>query len=968
MSAIPQIDKPEEIGKAYQCMVQTYGKKVLKEPRRAKGAMADMAPKLVSEIKALDIALREKIPELLESDKSGKKAQTENAKRAVELLKGKGLTEEEAFSVVENLGEVLGIEMSIRPDYSRGGDIPYAPLPSGASLREAIDAMNHIRWFLNHENEYSWTGSRDSLTNLRRLLNYPKKNKQQIEELYKKIVLEFVNNPYENSFLLEDSKKKGGFSTDRFEAYFIVIDDKPVPVGFAKQYPGTDASQALSGFTKKKSQFLNKVSGLKSKFTRPQSRDAKNTIALRSAGRRFILFSIVFLAVLGYLARDIVLNIDPRPMFFMLKGYQYNIVKLIKAYESSRYAERYFAGCIIGAVMLLIIVFFLLCIIRTAMRCAKLKKAIGPSKKSDKAISVLEKEIPEKADAMEKSMKAYWNSKEKSLSLKKYDYRSVLKLETVSKVKVTDPVKKSAKRLRFLILVSCILLFFGNRSGFAADVISGSQLMGGVSPLTGNAGSGGSTAVGIGKVVASFTEADASELSGLGRANIVDCSQSSYLNSQSGADYTARSAMDQNDQTSWQIRQEDAGAEAAIWFALDQPYQVQYITLKLGNWRTAEYYEQNNRPESMTIQIGDMRADYVFPDEQREFVLKVDYPSIGSQVKFIVNSVYSGSQWSDTCITDVGIYGTPQAEAEAQPEAADEAGASAEAAVPEVQADEAAAQGGWTGKLTYDQQSGLLSAGTVLSQDTMVQYLMANTANRAVYVLDMERMQEYGVENSDTPMPASALIGVPILFTAASEVENGNIGINDPVTFSYTFQGGRGNLKSSQQGQTFSLREMLSEALLYSDNNAINSLIDFLGLDRINRVCHENGFKSVDMQRKLQSSSTNLENYISAKDAAMMLNAIYQNNYSEINRAFLEDNFYIRSTDTSNAGMYPVGSNYMEFLNLNGITDTRYNEVGLFADGDHAFIISILTCDGKADNSVSMVRDLSGYIAPVLMG
>ena len=53
MSTIPQIDAASEIGKAYEAMVQLYGKEIFREKRRALGCLLDMAPKLPHEAKLL---------------------------------------------------------------------------------------------------------------------------------------------------------------------------------------------------------------------------------------------------------------------------------------------------------------------------------------------------------------------------------------------------------------------------------------------------------------------------------------------------------------------------------------------------------------------------------------------------------------------------------------------------------------------------------------------------------------------------------------------------------------------------------------------------------------------------------------------------------------------------------------------------------------------------------------------------
>ncbi len=263
-------------------------------------------------------------------------------------------------------------------------------------------------------------------------------------------------------------------------------------------------------------------------------------------------------------------------------------------------------------------------------------------------------------------------------------------------------------------------------------------------------------------------------------------------------------------------------------------------------------------------------------------------------------------------------------------------------------------------------QQTVLTAGGQLDLQHMNNLLTNAGATYGTYVLDITNMQEYDGGNADTPLPASALIGVPILFTIADGVDKGEISLDTPVTLAYTFANGRGVFKSSDNGRTFPVSQMLSEALMNSDNNALNSLIDFLSLDRINTTCHSYGYNSVDMQRKLMSGASDLENYISAKDAAMMLNTIYQDNFTGIGKAFLQTNFKIAGSDSANRGMYPSCGSCSMFLNLNGITDSRYNEIGLIQNGDEVFILSVFTCNGVGTTSASALTTLSSYVVNTL--
>lgn len=272
----------------------------------------------------------------------------------------------------------------------------------------------------------------------------------------------------------------------------------------------------------------------------------------------------------------------------------------------------------------------------------------------------------------------------------------------------------------------------------------------------------------------------------------------------------------------------------------------------------------------------------------------------------------------------------------------------------------------FTGAKDRTAQQAVLTTGGQLDLQHMNNLLANAGATYGTYVLDVTNMQEYDGGNADTPLPASALIGVPILFTIADGVDKGEINLDTPVTLAYTFANGRGVFKSSDNGRTFPVSQMLSEALMNSDNNALNSLIDFLSLDRINTTCRSYGFNSVDMQRKLMAGASDLENYISAKDAAMMLNTIYQDNFTGIGRAFLQTNFKISGADSANRGMYPSCGSCAMFLNLNGITDSRYNEIALIQNGDEVFILSVFTCNGVGTTSASALTTLSSYVVNTL--
>ena len=268
----------------------------------------------------------------------------------------------------------------------------------------------------------------------------------------------------------------------------------------------------------------------------------------------------------------------------------------------------------------------------------------------------------------------------------------------------------------------------------------------------------------------------------------------------------------------------------------------------------------------------------------------------------------------------------------------------------------------WQAAVSKQEQEELQSDGTWLDKNYMKSLMDVSNSRYGLYVMDLTDYVDYEIGEAETPLPASALIGIPIMYTVAEGVSSGAYNMSDLVTFSYTYANGRGGYKEGQNGQLVSIGDLLKVGLMYSDNNAWNSLMDYLTYDRINTVCHQYGYESVSLQKKIGEVTTDRENYISPKDAAMMLNAIYQDNFTGIDSSFLRNYYWISPSDTANRGMYPACANAGTFLNLNGITDTRYNEVGLVENGDEVFIMSVFTTDGRNESTTPCVGNEAAYI------
>lgn len=158
------------------------------------------------------------------------------------------------------------------------------------------------------------------------------------------------------------------------------------------------------------------------------------------------------------------------------------------------------------------------------------------------------------------------------------------------------------------------------------------------------------------KVTASLLADSASKPSGYSKVTVKDAMASSTLE-QEEYDNSVQMVLDGNETTSWQEGVSGDGLGEFLWFSLGSKKKVRYLTFKLGNWRDQERYQKNNRPKQLTIWLGDESYTISFPDEKKEFCVVLSQDCEISSVQIYIDSVYKGTEWDDTCISEVGIYG-----------------------------------------------------------------------------------------------------------------------------------------------------------------------------------------------------------------------------------------------------------------------------------------------------------------------
>lgn len=968
MAEIPSITEPSELIEAYLFLTRSYGKDIYRDPIKACGFFRDITGQakmygyswVEKEEKIFKRLLDDGVPGRLLDNCSKKKECEKILQKAHDSLDG-DFDSEDIDSALERLCQALELNVSARVTYENGEEIPY--IQEGVEdIKTAIQKQNHIRWFLNHAKGYKWSGSDAPVQELRSYFSNWKTNRSLIEQKYETLVQTFQNNPFEKLIVLNDNKSV--FESENFENYFIKVEGAMVPVGFAREYKGWECDNGFQNFEKLKDKFLKRIENLKNTNAGKSGNGTDEAGRLLKLGKRFQVWGFIFLIIFVGIDQELIKAANLGLFWDFFEKLGFNPVKIMGAYTGGNpviHNYMTYAGMVAGACLIAIILAF--CVLRAFFRCKSLKKRVGPVQKSN---SVYGQVIPQKVESFYQQMEKYWNGKNKHLKITSSDYRNAGKDVSAVSVQLKDiPVTKAGKISRAL-LVFCIFMFsewsvvdmenYALNMSLAMDLYvsaaqQGENLL--ESPETGMA-------------VGGLTEVSADELASASLVRVGATDASSFL--KGNKEYYPGYVLDEDETTSWQEGVEGDGIGEWLLLSFDGNWEVQYLDLKLGNWRDSTNYLGNGRPKTLTFEIGNQRFTYEFPDEQREFVLKLDMPVQASSMQVNLDEVYPGNT-GDTCISEIGVYGqeitglTDVTQAVDFGEAADNSGQTevSDGAVP-------MSAPTLNGCYTFLDQDQVLAAGDRISQDAIAGDLALANASKSVYVMDITRMQQYNLENADTPQIASALVVVPILFTVADDLESGRIpGINADVTVRVS-SAGRGHLAGDYaDGTIISLDNMLRYALSYSDNNAINSLIDYLGKEHINEVCHNAGYASVDVQTKIGEYSDGRNIYLSAKDTTMMLNSMYQDHFSVINRNYLMTHFSLDSSDGSNIGMYETGQNCQSFLNMNGTMNDKYNEVGLFvrADGE-TFIVCSLACNSTQDQCVSMAKAVAAKVNSLL--
>ena len=140
------------------------------------------------------------------------------------------------------------------------------------------------------------------------------------------------------------------------------------------------------------------------------------------------------------------------------------------------------------------------------------------------------------------------------------------------------------------------------------------------------------------------------------QVRVASAEASSVIQQDNGAVNTPMMMFDENIETNWQEGVDGPGLGEGVDAKFSQESGIKYLTFKLGNWKTSRYYYGNNKPSKMTITVGEFSQQIEFPDEWTEFCLEFSRPCQADGIYMTIDEVYPGTDWDDTCITDMRVF------------------------------------------------------------------------------------------------------------------------------------------------------------------------------------------------------------------------------------------------------------------------------------------------------------------------
>lgn len=230
---------------------------------------------------------------------------------------------------------------------------------------------------------------------------------------------------------------------------------------------------------------------------------------------------------------------------------------------------------------------------------------------------------------------------------------------------------------------------------------------------------------------------------------------------------------------------------------------------------------------------------------------------------------------------------------------------------------------------TIDESNSSVSSSSSSASNSSIQTEVKNYLKSAasgtwsVYAKDLKGTKDIASVKANEQMQSASVIKLFIMATAYDEINKGNL-------------------------DESSVTSDISIMITNSDNDAANRLIEKLGFDTINTYIKNNGYSKTVLNREMLASTAKGDNYTSAKDAATILENIY--NGKCVNKSYSQKMLNLLKQQTRK-NKIPAGvPDGVQTANKTGELDRVENDAAIVFKGDTPYVLVVMS-SGLSDTT-----------------
>ncbi|CAM5217935.1 beta-lactamase OS=Ureibacillus acetophenoni OX=614649 GN=SAMN05877842_102379 PE=3 SV=1 [Ureibacillus acetophenoni] len=232
-----------------------------------------------------------------------------------------------------------------------------------------------------------------------------------------------------------------------------------------------------------------------------------------------------------------------------------------------------------------------------------------------------------------------------------------------------------------------------------------------------------------------------------------------------------------------------------------------------------------------------------------------------------------------------------------------------------------------------------------------------------LFVKDLKSDQFLIDDKLDEIFSSASLIKVPILLGVLDYVQKNNLPLDYEIAID-TENKVDFSVVTEQDLTSCTLYELLVWMIITSDNSATNVLIDFLGMDELNKYFNQIGLLSTKLQRKMmdfERANRGFDNVTTARDMAHLYSRIYQQNLLSEQYSNLVIDILCRQR--VHEGLKRYIADDVSIAHKTGSLDTVCHDVGIVYLDQSDYIIGVFLTEL---NDVEAGKRLIGRISKMV--